>query len=209
MRHPLERIVSQPWYLLDAPWAHGDYAGTMILAGSPDPHVGLVVCDTNDLLSGETDVETARAVAEHIVDLHNDSVQADYQRLQANHERLQAECKELRRQRDDMAMYKVAAHQLIGIPASVGISEPVEGFAESPGEIMPAVRDMALKIEALQAERDAAFALLRECQLILREECGARIDYVELNAFLKGRASAMDILAALDDTAGCILCDYR
>lgn len=50
--------------------------------------------------------------------------------------------------------------------------------------------------EALQAERDAAFALLRECQLILREECGARIDYVELNAFLEGNASAMDILAA-------------
>lgn len=76
MRNPLERIVSQPWYLLDAPWAHSDYAGTMILAGSPDPHVGLVVCDTNDLLSGEADVETARAVAEHIVDLHNASVQA-------------------------------------------------------------------------------------------------------------------------------------
>lgn len=50
--------------------------------------------------------------------------------------------------------------------------------------------------KALKAERDSAFALLRECQLILREECGARIDYVELNAFLKGNASAMDILAA-------------
>lgn len=50
--------------------------------------------------------------------------------------------------------------------------------------------------KALKAERDAAFALLRECQLILREERGERIDYVELNAFLEGNASAMDILAA-------------
>lgn len=76
MRHPLERIVSQPWYLLGAPWAHGDYAGTMILAGAPDPHVGLAVCDTCDVLAEETDLETAREVAEHIVKLHNASLQA-------------------------------------------------------------------------------------------------------------------------------------
>lgn len=76
MRHPLERIVSQPWYLLGAPWAPGDYAGTMILAGDSDPHLGLTVCDTYDVLAEEADLETARAVAEHIVNLHNASLQA-------------------------------------------------------------------------------------------------------------------------------------
>lgn len=60
----------------------------------------------------------------------------------------------LRDQLDAMAEYKLAAHQLIGIPASVGISEPIEGFAKRPQDIMPAVRDMALRIELL--ERQAA-----------------------------------------------------
>src|SRR5690606_25429804 len=63
----------------------------------------------------------------------------------------------LKEQLNDMTEYKVAAHQLIGIPASVGISEPVEGFAKRPQDIMPAVRDMALRIEELErqaAERD-------------------------------------------------------
>ena len=45
-------------------------------AGDPDPHVGLAVCDTCDVLAEETDVETARAVAEHIVQLHNANLQA-------------------------------------------------------------------------------------------------------------------------------------
>ena len=57
-------------------------------------------------------------------------------------------------------------------------------------------------IQSLLEERDAAMALLRECQIILREECGERIDYVELNAFIKGNASARDVLAALGYTAG-------
>ena len=60
----------------------------------------------------------------------------------------------LKEQLNDMTEYKVAAHQLIGIPASVGISEPIEGFAKRPQDIMPAVRDMALRIELL--ERQAA-----------------------------------------------------
>src|SRR5690554_5618905 len=54
-------------------------------------------------------------------------------------------------------LVKVAPHPLIGIPASVGISEPIEGFAKRPQDIMPAVRDMALRIEELErqaAERD-------------------------------------------------------
>lgn len=69
--------------------------------------------------------------------------------------------KVLEDQLDAMAEYKVAAHQLIGIPASVGISEPIEGFAKRPQDIMPAVRDMALRIELLEhqaAERDRLLA---------------------------------------------------
>lgn len=67
----------------------------------------------------------------------------------------------IRAQRDDYAMHKHAAHQLIGIPASVGVAEPVEGFAERPQDIMPAVRDMALRIELLEhqaAERERLLA---------------------------------------------------
>lgn len=67
---------------------------------------------------------------------------------------LQAECTLLRAQLDAMTEHKMAAHQLIGIPASVGICEPIEGFAARPQDIMPAVRDMALKIEALQSENE-------------------------------------------------------
>src|SRR5690606_36720293 len=48
----------------------------------------------------------------------------------------------------------VRPHQLIGIPASVRISEPIEGFAKPPQDFMPAVRDMAVRIELL--EREAA-----------------------------------------------------
>src|SRR5690606_20019044 len=65
-----------------------------------------------------------------------------------------AEIELLKEQLNAMTEYKVAAHQLIGIPASVGISEPIEGFAKRPQDIMPAVRDMALRIELL--ERQAA-----------------------------------------------------
>ena len=67
-------VVSQPWYLLGAPWARGDYAGTMIIAGDPDPHVGIAVCDTCDVLAKELDLESAREIAEHIVKLHNASL---------------------------------------------------------------------------------------------------------------------------------------
>ena len=51
-------------------------AGRLERLGDPDPHVGLAVCDTCDVLAEETDVETARAVAEHIVQLHNANLQA-------------------------------------------------------------------------------------------------------------------------------------
>ena len=39
-----EKATKGPWYLLEAPWLPRD-CETTILAGSPDPHAGLFVCD--------------------------------------------------------------------------------------------------------------------------------------------------------------------
>lgn len=82
----------------------------------------------------------------------------------------------LRDQLDALAEYKLAAHQLIGIPASVGISEPIEGFAKRPQDIMPAVRGMALRIELLEhqaAERDRLLAESRaDAQAYFDREIG-------------------------------------
>lgn len=58
---------------------------------------------------------------------------------------------QLYRQRDDYAMHNMAVRQCIGIPASVGVNEPIEGFEERPQDLAPAVRDMALIIEADKA----------------------------------------------------------
>lgn len=68
-----ERCVSMPWYILGPPWATSDYAGHTILAGSEDPNVGIAICDTYDFCE-DYDIETARVIAQHIVDLHNDSL---------------------------------------------------------------------------------------------------------------------------------------
>lgn len=67
-------LLAMPWFILGQPWAHSDYAGTRILAGSPDPHVGAAVLDAYDVVGGYSDVDTARALAEHIVLLHNASL---------------------------------------------------------------------------------------------------------------------------------------
>ncbi len=71
------RILKVRWYVLGAPWAHGDYAGTMILAGSEDPHMADPVCDTVDMIDqvDGADIETARDIAEHIIRLHNASLE--------------------------------------------------------------------------------------------------------------------------------------
>ncbi len=75
---------------------------------------------------------------------------------------LQAERDLLREQLDAMEEYKMAARHLIGIPASVGICEPIEGFVARPQDILPAVINMALKIEALQAECERLRTCLAE-----------------------------------------------
>ncbi|QDP67448.1 MAG: hypothetical protein Tp138OMZ00d2C19078221_20 [Prokaryotic dsDNA virus sp.] len=62
-----------------------------------------------------------------------------------------ARIKLLEEQRDAFTMHKLASRQCIGIPASVGVCEPVEGFAERPQDLAPAMREMALIIEADKA----------------------------------------------------------
>lgn len=66
----LSSLVSQKWYLLGQPWTHSEDAGTAILAGSEDPHVGYCICDCQDF-NDEITVDEARSVAAHIVELHN------------------------------------------------------------------------------------------------------------------------------------------
>lgn len=101
---------------------------------------------------------------------------------------LQAERDLLREQLDAMEEYKMAARHLIGIPASVGICEPIEGFAARPQDIMPAVRDMALKIEALQAEcerlRQDVTALVEALEQCITSmlDSGYRADAVVIRA---------------------------
>ena len=73
----LNDLLAERWYLLGPPWATSDYAGTVILAGSDDPHIGTAVCDTYDMCSDDADLDTAREVAAHIVELHNASLSAN------------------------------------------------------------------------------------------------------------------------------------
>ena len=96
----------------------------------------------------------------------------EHGRLQAEAERLQAEraadkarIKLREEQRDAFSMHKMASRQCIGIPASVGVCEPVEGFAERPQDLAPAMREMALIIEADKAriaELEAALNHVRK-----------------------------------------------
>ena len=53
----------------------------------------------------------------------------------------------------ELMEYKTVMNQLIGIPASVGIPEPIEGFDERPQDLLKAVEAMALKIESLSKDR--------------------------------------------------------
>ncbi|MCK5502563.1 MAG: hypothetical protein KAI82_15105, partial [Tritonibacter mobilis] len=57
-------------------------------------------------------------------------LQAEAERLQAAHEATlaadKARIKLLEEQRDAFTMHKIASRQCIGIPASVGVCEPVE-----------------------------------------------------------------------------------
>jgi hypothetical protein len=67
-------LLKQKWFLLGQPWTHSDQAGFAILAGDEDPHIGVFVADMQDY-SDAVDDETARAIAAHVVKLHNDSIE--------------------------------------------------------------------------------------------------------------------------------------
>lgn len=105
---------------------------------------------------------------------------ADHKRLQAEAKRLQAVhaadkylIDQLYRQRDDYAMHNMAVRQCTGIPRSVGISEPVEGFEDRPQDLAPAMREMALIIAAYKARIAELEAALSECAPVMRAHAGA------------------------------------
>jgi len=73
----LKRLLTARWYLLEHPWCHSSQAGTAILAGNPDPHLGTFVADT-EMMMDDCDFEDEnqpRSIAQHIVDLHNASIE--------------------------------------------------------------------------------------------------------------------------------------
>ncbi|MAD27102.1 MAG: hypothetical protein CMK75_03605 [Pseudomonadales bacterium] len=84
-----------------------------------------------------------------------------------------ARIKLLEEQRDAFTMHKLASRQCTGIPRSVGISEPVEGFEDRPQDLAPAMREMALIIEADKARIAELEAALSECAPVMRAHAGA------------------------------------
>ena len=72
----LTSLLAMPWYTLEQPWCHSDQAGTLIMAGSNDPHVAVPICETDDLVGDHYDRDTAMGLAQHIIDLHNASIKA-------------------------------------------------------------------------------------------------------------------------------------
>lgn len=75
-------VLNQKWYLSGDPWFRWEHVGTVILAGSPDPHAGTVVADLlgydeYEDESSDRKLEQTRAIAAHIVDIHNASIQCD------------------------------------------------------------------------------------------------------------------------------------
>ena len=63
------------WYLLDIPWCRPEHVGTVILAGSPDPHAGQ--CIANIDLDDPDDSATALRTLRYIVNLHNSQTIGD------------------------------------------------------------------------------------------------------------------------------------
>jgi|GEM_PF-1569579 len=91
---------------------------------------------TRHVCTGMTDAQRTAELERYL----SDGIAADKARI-----------KLLEEQRDAFTMHKLASRQCIGIPASVGVCEPVEGFAERPQDLAPAMREMALIIEADKA----------------------------------------------------------
>jgi hypothetical protein len=65
-------VLQQFWYLLNEPWVESDLSGMTIYAGSPDPHIGVLVCDVQDCFGATMDDDAARLLAKHIAEVHNE-----------------------------------------------------------------------------------------------------------------------------------------
>ena len=132
---------------------------------------------TRHVCTGMTDAQRTAELERYL----SDGIAADKARI-----------KLLEEQRDSFTMHKMASRQCIGIPASVGVCEPVEGFAERPQDLAPAMRQMALIIEADKARIAAQQWLLEQCQQSLRENSET---YVELDAYLRGDIDHSEVMA--------------
>lgn len=71
-------LIEQEWFLLGQPWCHSEEAGMDIYAGDCDPHAGTYLFSTqvieDDGHDEEESKEIARDIAEHILELHNRSL---------------------------------------------------------------------------------------------------------------------------------------
>lgn len=73
MTNDLTELLAARWYTLDQPWADSNNAGLTILAGNPDPHVGVAIADCGSAFD-ELELHEQQAIAQHIVDLHNAAI---------------------------------------------------------------------------------------------------------------------------------------
>jgi len=79
----MDNVLKQEWFLLGVPWCPSDLSGLVILAGSDDPHIATQLLDCDELrylaeeendISEEECKQVFRAVAAHIVEIHNNSL---------------------------------------------------------------------------------------------------------------------------------------
>lgn len=136
---------------------------------------------TRHVCTGMTDAQRTAELERYL----SDGIAADKARI-----------KLLEEQRDSFTMHKIASRQCIGIPASVGVCEPVEGFADRPQDLAPAMREMALIIEADKA-RIAELEKRSEGLLGLYREAES-----ELKQCVIDRASFSDELRACTESPG-------
>lgn len=73
MTSDLTELLAVRWYTLDQPWASSYYAGTLILAGHPDPHKGIPIIDCM-VSDDDLELHEKQAIAQYIVELHNKSI---------------------------------------------------------------------------------------------------------------------------------------
>lgn len=93
-------ILEMEWFTLEQPWCASEFSGMTILVGSNDPHVGRAICDIEDFSNGEISNDEARAIAQHIVDLHNKNLK-DKDHIQ----QLEADNKALREIAEERAQF--------------------------------------------------------------------------------------------------------